>query len=380
MDFSFSEEHEMIRDMCRDFAENELMPIAAELDKTGRFPEELIKKAGELGLMGTTVPEEYGGAGMDTTAYVIAGEELCRACPATGIIIGAHLSLVTMPIYHYGTEEQRQKYVTPMAKGEKLGCLGLTEPDAGSDAGNLKTTAKLEGDHYIVNGTKQFITNAAEADICLLMVQTNKDRGQRGLSALIVEMDTPGFTVGKHEEKMGIRATSTCSLTFENMKVPAENLLGKEGQGFRIAMWTLDGGRISVAAQALGICRAALEKAVQYSKERVQFGKPISSFQSIQWMLANMATEIESVRWLTYYTAWLKDQGLPYGKFAAMAKLKGSEVSNFVCNKALQIHGGYGYTMDYDLERHLRDARITEIYEGTSEIQRLVIARFLLKE
>jgi alkylation response protein AidB-like acyl-CoA dehydrogenase len=379
MDFSLTEEHEMLRGMCRDFAEKDIMPLAEELDKTGRFPEELIKKAAELGLMGVTIPEKYGGAGMDTISYVIAGEEICRACPGTGVIIAAHQSLAAVPICDFGTEEQKQKYLIPLAKGEKLGCLGLTEPDAGSDAGNVKTTAKLEGDHYIVNGTKQFITNAAEAHICVLVVSTDKSRGQRGLSALIVETDTPGFTVGKHEEKMGIRASSTCSLTLEDMAVPKENLLGKEGQGFRIALHTLDGGRISIGAQALGICRAAFEKALQFSKERVQFGKPISSFQAIQWMLADMATEIEAARWLTYYAAWLKDQGLPYGKVAAMAKLKSSEVSNFVCNKALQIHGGYGYIAEYGLERHLRDARITEIYEGTSEIQRLVIANMLLK-
>ncbi len=379
MDFSFSEEHKMLRDMCRDFAENEIMPIAEELDKTCRYPEEIIKKAGELGLMGITIPEKYGGAGMDTISYVIAGEELCRACAGTGIIIGAHLSLAAMPIYEFGTEEQKQKYLVPLAKGEKLGCLGLTEANAGSDAGNVQTTAKLEGDYYIVNGTKQFITNAGEADICVLVVSTDKSRGQRGLSALIVETDTPGFKVGKHEDKMGIRASSTCELVFENMKVPKENLLGNEGRGFRIALQTLDSGRISIGAQALGICRAAFEKALAYSKERIQFGKPISSFQAIQWMLADMATEIEAVRWLTYYAAWLKDQGRPSSLVAAMAKLKSSEVSNFVCNKALQIHGGYGYIAEYGLERHLRDARITEIYEGTSEIQRLVIARSLLK-
>ncbi len=379
MDFDLTEEHKMVQEMCREFAENEIIPVADELDKTGRFPEEIIKKAAELGLMGITIPEEYGGAGMDTISYLIAGEELSRGCPGTAVIIAAHQSLVAVPIYEFGTEEQRQKYVIPMAKGEKLGCLGLTEPGAGSDAGAVTTSARLEGDHYVVNGAKQFITNAAEADICLLIVSTDKSRGQRGLSALIVETDTPGFAVGKHEEKMGIRASSTCELNFENMKVPKENLLGKEGHGFIISMKTLDGGRISIAAQALGICRAAFEKALQFSKERVQFGKPISKFQAIQWMLADMATEMEAARWLAYRTAWLKDQGRPYSLEAAMTKLKTSELSNFVCNKALQIHGGYGYIRDYGLERHLRDARITEIYEGTSEIQRLVIAMRLLK-
>ena len=379
MDFSLTEEHEMIRDMVRDFVESELIPVADELDRTARFPKEIIEKASELGLMGMTIPEEYGGAGMDTISYLIAGEELSRGCPGTAVIIAAHHSLVVDPIFRFGTEQQRKKYVVPLATGEKIGCLGLTEPGAGSDAGAVSTTAQLEGDHYIVSGSKQFITNAAEADVCLLIVNTDKSRGTRGLSALIVETDTPGFKIGKHEEKMGIRASSTCELIFENMKVPRENLLGKEGQGFIIAMKTLDSGRLSIAAQALGICRAAFEKALRYSKERRQFGRPISSFQAIQWMLADMATEMEAVRWLAYRAAWLKDQGLPYSREAAMVKLKSSEVSNFVCNKALQIHGGYGYIRDYGLERHLRDARITEIYEGTSEIQRLVIANHLLK-
>jgi butyryl-CoA dehydrogenase len=380
MDFCLTEEQKMIRDMCRDFAEKEIMPVAAEIDSTERFPKEIVKRAAELGLMGITIPEKYGGAGMDTIAYLVASEEICRACPSTGVIIGAHQSLAAGPIFNFGSEEQKRKYLVPLAKGEKLGCLGLTEPAAGSDVGNIQTTAKLEGDHYVVNGSKQFITNGGEANICVLVVSTNRSRGPRGLSVLIVETDSPGFKVGKHEKKLGIRGSSTCGLSFDNMKVPKENLLGREGQGFRIAMETFDSGRILVSAQALGICRAALEKAVRFSKERVQFGKPISSFQAVQWMLADMATEMESARWLACHAAWLKDQGLPYGDAAAMAKLKASEVSNFVCNKALQIHGGYGYIADYGIERCLRDARITEIYEGTSEIQRLVIAHSLLKK
>jgi butyryl-CoA dehydrogenase len=378
MDFNFTEEHEMIRQMCRDFAQNEVAPMAEELDKTGKFPYKLFKRMGELGLMGITVPEEYGGAGLDTVSYLIAMEEVSRACASTAVIMAVNNSLVGGPIKNFGTDEQKEKYLTPLASGQKLGCYGLTESGAGSDAGAVTTQAILKGDVYMVNGAKHFITNGAEADICVMIVSTDRRRGNRGLSALIVETDTPGFKVSKKEEKLGLHATSTCELVFEDMEVPAQNLLGKEGRGFLIAMKTLDAGRISIGGQALGIAGAAFDRALAYSKERVQFGKPIAANQGLQWMLADMATEMEAARLLMYYAAWRMDNGLPFAKEASMAKLKTSEVSNFVCNKALQIHGGYGYTRDYVVERNLRDARITEIYEGTSEIQRGIIAKALL--
>ena len=378
MDFTFTEEHEMIRDMCRDFAENEVAPVAADLDKTGQFPHKLVNRMGELGLMGICVPQEYGGAGMDMTSYLIAMEEIACVCASTAVIMAVNNSLVCSPINKFSNEQQKEKYLKPLASGQKLGCYGLTESGAGSDAGSVTTSAILKGDHYIVNGAKHFITNGAEADICVMIVSTDRRRGNRGLSALIVETNSPGFNVSKQEEKLGLHATSTCELVFEDLRVPAENLLGKEGRGFLIAMKTLDAGRISIGGQALGICRSAFGRALAYSKERVQFGKPNAANQGLQWMLADMATEMEAARLLMYYAAWRKDNGLPFAKEAAMAKLKTSEVSNFVCNKALQIHGGYGYTRDYVVERNLRDARITEIYEGTSEIQRGIIASALL--
>jgi butyryl-CoA dehydrogenase len=368
----------MIRRMCRDFARDEVAPMAEELDKTGKFPYKLIKRMGELGLMGITVPEEYGGAGLDTTSYLIAMEEISRACASTAVIMAVNNSLVCGPIKKFGNEEQKEKFLKPLASGEKLGCYGLTESGAGSDAGAVTTQAVLKGDVYVVNGAKHFITNGAEADICVMIVSTDRRRGNRGLSALIVETDTPGFKVSKKEEKLGLHATSTCELVFEDMEVPAENLLGKEGRGFLIAMKTLDAGRISIGGQALGIAGAAFDRALVYAKERVQFGKPIGANQGLQWILADMATEMEAARLLMYYAAWRMDNGLSFAKEASMAKLKTSEVSNFVCNKALQIHGGYGYTRDYVVERNLRDARITEIYEGTSEIQRGIIAKALL--
>ena len=368
----------MIRDMCRDFAENEVAPVAADLDKTGQFPHKLVNRMGELGLMGICVPQEYGGAGMDMTSYLIAMEEIACVCASTAVIMAVNNSLVCSPINKFSNEQQKEKYLKPLASGQKLGCYGLTESGAGSDAGSVTTSAILKGDHYVVNGAKHFITNGAEADICVMIVSTDRRRGNRGLSALIVETNSPGFNVSKQEEKLGLHATSNCELVFEDLKVPAENLLGKEGRGFLIAMKTLDAGRISIGGQALGICRSAFGRALAYSKERVQFGKPIAANQGLQWMLADMATEMEAARLLMYYAAWRKDNGLPFAKEAAMAKLKTSEVSNFVCNKALQIHGGYGYTRDYVVERNLRDARITEIYEGTSEIQRGIIASALL--
>jgi butyryl-CoA dehydrogenase len=378
MDFNFTEEHEMIRQMCRDFAQNEVAPVAEDLDKNGKFPYKLVKRMGELGLMGITVPEEHGGAGLDTMSYLIAMEEISRACASTAVIMAVNNSLVCGPIKNFGNDEQKEKFLKPLASGQKLGCYGLTEAGAGSDAGAVTTQAVLKGDVYVVNGAKHFITNGAEADTCVMIVSTDRRRGNRGLSALIVDTGTPGFKVSKKEEKLGLHATSTCELVFEDMEVPAENLLDKEGRGFRIAMKTLDAGRISIGGQALGIAGAAFDRALVYSKERVQFGKPIAANQGLQWTLADMATEMEAARLLMYYAAWRMDNGLSFAKEASMAKLKTSEVSNFVCNKALQIHGGYGYTRDYVVERNLRDARITEIYEGTSEIQRGIIAKALL--
>lgn len=379
MNFCLTEEQQMVQNVAREFAEDKVRPLAAELDQTGRFPAELINQMAELGFLGVVFPEEYGGAGMDYISYAVVVEEISCACGSTGIIMSAHSSLVCDPIYAYGTEEQKRRFLVPLVKGKKIGCYGLTEPGAGSDAASIKTTAELSGDEWIINGTKLFITNGAEAEVILVFAVTDKEKGKRGISAFIVEKNTPGFSVGKVEEKLGVHASSTAELIFEDCRVPKENLLGERGKGLRIALETLDGGRIGVAAQAIGIARAALEESVKYAKERQQFGRPIASFQAIQWMLADMATEIDAARFLALRAAFLKDKGQPYAKEAAMAKLFASEVSSRVTRKGVQIHGGYGYTKDYPVERFFRDARITEIYEGTSEIQRLVIAANLLK-
>jgi alkylation response protein AidB-like acyl-CoA dehydrogenase len=385
MDFELNEEQKMIQEMTRDFCEKEVKPLAEEIDKEHRYPKELVARMAELGLMGICVPEEYGGAGMDTVSYAIALEEISLGCASTGVIMSVNNSLVCDPILDFGNEEQKKKFLTPLASGEKLGCLALTEPGAGSDAAAIKTTAVLDDGEYVINGTKLFITNGREADTIVLMAVTDKEKGHRGISAFIIEADTPGYSVGKIEDKLGIHGTSTAELIFENARIPKENLLGKEGEGFKIALSTLDGGRVGIAAQALGIARASLEAAISYSKERVQFGKPIATLQAIQWMIADMACELDAARLLTYRAACLKDKKrtdpkLRYSLQGAMCKLKAAEVASFCANKALQIHGGYGYTSDYPLERHLRDAKITEIYEGTSEIQRLVIASTLLKD
>lgn len=379
MDFYLSEEQKLVRDTARDFAENQVKPLAAELDATSRFPAELIPQLAEMGFMGVAYPEKYGGAGMDYVSYAIVIEEISRACASTGVIISAHSSLACDPIYNYGTEEQKMKFLKPMASGKKIGCLGLTEPGAGSDAANVKTTAELVGNEWVINGTKLFITNGGQAEVAVTLGVTDKDKGTKGISAFIIEKGTPGFTIGKSEKKLGINASSTTELIFENCRIPKENLLGERGAGFKVALSTLDGGRIGIAAQAVGIARAALEESVKYSKERQQFGKPIAEFQAIQWMIADMATEIDAARLLTLRAAFLKDKGERYSKEAAMAKLFASETATRVTHKGIQIHGGYGYTKDYPLERFYRDARITEIYEGTSEIQRLVIAANLLK-
>lgn len=379
MDFKLSKEQEMIRTVMREFAENEVKPIAAEIDESGRFPRETVEKMARYHMMGIPFPVEYGGAGGDDIAYAIAVEELSKVCATTGVILSAHTSLACWPIYEYGTEEQKQKYLIPLAKGEKLGAFGLTEPNAGTDAAGQQTVAVLDGDNYILNGTKLFITNGGEADIYIIFAMTDKSKGSRGISAFIVEKDYPGFSIGKIEDKMGIRGSSTAELIFRDCVVPKENLLGKEGEGFKIAMKTLDGGRIGIAAQALGIAEGALEESIKYIKERQQFGRPLSKFQGLQWMLADMATAIEAAKLLVYRAAYNKSNGLPYNKEAAMAKLYAANVAMDVTTKAVQLHGGYGYTKDYPVERMMRDAKITEIYEGTSQVQQMVIAANLLR-
>jgi len=379
MDFRLSEEHKLVRDTARDFAQSVVAPRAAEIDEEEEFPWDIWKQAAELGFTGITVPDEYGGAGMDTLSYVLMGEEISKVCASTAIVLGVQVSLVCEPILRWGSEELKRKYLVPLAKGEVVGCMAMTEPNAGSDVGGIRTKAVLDGDEWVLNGTKLFISNAKEAGIAIVFAQTDPGRGKRGFSAFVVEADTPGYQVTKKEKKLGIRGSSTCEIVLEDVRVPKENVLGAPGDGFKIGMWTLDGGRILVAAQAVGIAQAALEAAVNYSKERNQFGRPISSFQGLQFMLADMATELEAARLLTYKAACLKDAGEDYVMLASMAKLKAAEVSEFVTSKALQIHGGYGYIKEFPLERYWRDARITQIYEGTSEIQRLIIARRLLR-
>lgn len=379
MNFRLSEEHEMIRKMVRDFAEKEVAPTAAERDEEERFDREIFDKMAELGLTGIPWPEEYGGIGSDYLAYCIAVEELSRVCASTGVTLSAHTSLAGWPIYKFGSEEQKQKYLKPMAQGEKIGGYGLTEPGSGSDAGGMRTTACLEGDHYILNGSKIFITNGGIADIYVVFALTDPSSKHKGTSAFIIEKDFPGFSVGKKEKKLGIRSSPTTEIIFEECKVPKENLLGQEGEGFKIAMMTLDGGRNGIAAQAVGIAQGALDASVAYAKERHQFGKPIAANQGISFKLADMATSIEASRLLTYQAAWLESNGLPYGKESAMSKLLAGDTAMKVTTEAVQIFGGYGYTKDYPVERYMRDAKITQIYEGTQEIQRLVISRMLTK-
>lgn len=377
MKFKLSEEHEMIRKMVRDFAEKEVAPSAAERDEEERFDREIFDKMAELGLTGIPWPEEYGGIGSDYLAYAIAVEELSRVCASTGVTLSAHTSLASWPIYKFGTEEQKKKYLVPLAQGTKIGAYGLTEPNSGSDAGGMKTTARKVGDKYILNGSKIFITNGGVADIYIVFALTDPEKRHRGTSAFIIEKDFPGFKVGKKESKLGIRSSPTTEIIFEDCQVPAENLLGEEGQGFKIAMMTLDGGRNGIAAQAVGIAQGAFDLALNYAKERVQFGKPIIENQGISFKLADMATNIEAARLLTYQAAWLESEGLPYGKASAMAKLFAGDTAMAVTTEAVQIFGGYGYTKEYAVERMMRDAKITQIYEGTQEIQRLVISRML---
>ena len=378
MSFKTTEVHENLRQKVREFAENEVKPIAFMLDQNNEFPTEAIKKFAEMGLMGIPYPTEYGGAGMDTLSYAIAVEELSRVDGGTGVILSAHVSLGSYPIYAFGTEEQKQKYLVPLASGEKLGAFGLTEPNAGSDAGGTETTAVLEGDHYILNGGKIFITNADKADTYVVFAVTTPGIGTRGISAFIVEKGWEGFTFGDHYDKMGIRSSSTAELIFNNVKVPKENLLGKEGEGFKIAMATLDGGRIGIASQALGIAQGAFENALAYSKERIQFGKPIAQQQIISFKLADMATKIRAARFLVYSAAELKENHEPFGMESAMAKQYASDICLEVVNDALQIFGGTGYLKGMEVERAYRDAKICTIYEGTNEIQRVVIASHLI--
>jgi len=379
MDFLLNEEEKMMQDMVRNFAAKEVAPLAAKMDETGEFPIELVKKMGELGLMGVDVPEEYGGAGMNYMCYAIAIEEIARYCGNTSVIMSVNNSLVCSPLQKFATEEQKKKYLTPLASGKKLGCFGLTEPNAGSDAGSIQTTAVKDGDSYILNGSKIFITNATHADTALIFASTDKSLKHKGITCFIVEKGMKGFEVGKIEHKLGINASGTAELVLQDVRVPAENRLGSEGEGFKIAMYTLDCGRIGIAAQALGIARGALEESIKFAKERVQFGKPIAEFQAIQWMIADMATEIDAARLLVRRAAFLKDSGHKFSKESSMAKLFAAETAMKATTKAIQIHGGYGYSKEYPVERYFRDAKITEIYEGTSEIQRLVIASNILK-
>ena len=383
MDFTLSKEHEMARQLFKDFAENEVKPLAQEVDETEVFPRATVDKMAKLGFLGIPVPKEYGGQGCDPLTYAMCVEELSKVCGTTGVIVSAHTSLCVDPILTYGTEEQKQKYVVPLAKGEKLGAFGLTEPGAGTDAQGQQTKAVLDGDEWVLNGSKCFITNGKEADIYIVIAVTGKvekrGRVQKEISAFIVEKGTPGFTFGTKEAKMGIRGSSTYELIFTDCRIPKENLLGAKGKGFAIAMHTLDGGRIGIAAQALGIAEGALETTINYVKERKQFGRSIAQFQNTQFQLADMATKVEAAKLLVYKAAMAKATQKSYSFEAAQAKLYAAEVAMEVTTKAVQLHGGYGYIREYNVERMMRDAKITEIYEGTSEVQRMVISGSLLK-
>ena len=378
MDFQLTEEQRMFRRMVREFAEQEIAPRAEEIDATDEFPWDIFRKMGQVGLLGLPFPEKYGGSGSDYVSQAIALEEVARASGAMAIVLDAHTSLCCEPIYLFGTEEQKQKYLSPAARGEKIGCFGLTEPQAGSDAGATRTRAVRDGDEWVINGQKNFITNGSIADFAVITAKTNPEKGTRGISAFIVEKGTPGFQPGRDEEKMGLRGSVTSELFFEDCRIPAENLLGQENEGFKQFLVTLDAGRIAIAAMAVGLAQGAFERAVAYAKERVQFGRPIAKFQAIQWMIADMATEIEAARLMVYRAAWLKERGKRFTKEAAMAKLFATEVSERACRKAIQIHGGYGYVREYEVERMYRDQRLCAIGEGTNEIQRLVIARQVL--
>ena len=377
MNFKFNEEEQEIIDMLHDFAVKEVAPLAAEIDEQERFPEETWHKLADMGMMGIAYPEEYGGAGLSYLTYIACCEELAKHCATTSVMVSAHSSLCCWPIEHFGTEEQKQKYLPALCSGEKLGAFGLTEPGAGTDAAMQKTTAEDKGDHWLINGSKIFITNAGYASVFVIFAMTDKSLGTKGISAFIVDRDTPGFSVGAHEKKMGIRGSSTCELIFDNCKVPKENLLGEVGKGFKIAMMTLDGGRIGIGAQALGIAQGCIDQTVKYTQERIEFGKRISQFQNTQFQLADMQTKVDAARLLIYRAAQAKQDGEPYSHLAAMGKLFASETASDVTRRCVQLVGGYGYTREYPFERMMRDAKITEIYEGTSEVQRMVISGWM---
>jgi alkylation response protein AidB-like acyl-CoA dehydrogenase len=379
VDFRPNEEQEFIRQAARDFAESEIKPGAAERDVTAEFPAELVKQLGELGFMGVAIPEEYGGPGAGHLSYVLALEEICKADAGVGVIMSVNNSLCCEPIYRFGSDLVKEKYLKKLAPGEWLGSYALTEPGAGSDAGALVTTAVKDGNEYVVNGSKSFITNGDSCDVTIAYAKTDLEAPSgKGISALLIEKGTPGFNVGKHEDKLGIRCSDCVGMTFEDCRVPVENLLGEEGEGFKIALATLDIGRLGIAAQGVGIAQACLEESVRYSKEREQFGRPIANFQAIQWKIADMAMNIEAARLLMWRAAWMRDQGERHTLESSMAKLLASETAVRAGLEAVQIHGGYGYIREYPVERFMRDAKITEIYEGTSEVQRLVIARNVL--
>jgi len=380
MNVDLTEEQRQVRDLCRKFADEELRPHARKWDQEHRFPAEAVKKLAEMGLLAVAIPSEWGGAGMDNMSYALAMEEISRGCASTGVTMSVNNSLYCDPVMKFGTPEQKQKWLKPFATGERLGAFALTEPMSGSDAAEMRTVAVRKGDAYVLNGAKNFITNGPQADAILVFAMTDRPKGHKGITAFLVPTDAKGFTRGKPDEKVGIRASGTCSVFFEDLVVPAADRLGGEGEGFKVAMATLDGGRIGIAAQALGIARAALEEARAYAKDRKAFGQPIAGFQAIQFMLADMATEVDAARLLIWRAAAMKDKGVRFSAEAAMAKLYASEMAERVTSKGIQIHGGYGYTTEYDAERHWRDSRITEIYEGTSEIQRVVIAASILKD
>ena len=379
MNLELTDEQKLLQRSVREFAEAEVKPLAKELDETGRFPRETLRKAGDLGLTGITVSPKYGGAGMDHICYAIVMEEIARVCASTSVILSVQNSLYCGTLEHFGTEEQKKRFLVPFARGEKIGCYALTEPQAGSNAAALSTKAVRKGDRYVVNGTKAWITNGGAADAGIIYVNTQPEKGEKGITALVIEKATPGFAVGKEEKKLGIHATACTELSFTDCEVPAANRVGNEGDGYKIALTTLDGGRIGIASQATGIAQGAFEAALAYARQRQAFGHPIAEFQAIQFMLADMATEIDAARLLARRAAWKQDSGGRFSMEAAIAKLFASEMATRVAHKAIQIHGGYGYSREYPVERMFRDARITEIYEGTSEIQRLVIAAWALK-
>ena len=379
MDFKLSKEQEFVRKMVREFAETEVEPIAADVDKEHRFPEETVEKMARYGMMGIPFSKELGGSGGDELSYAITVEELARCCASTAVIVSAHTSLCCWPISKYGTKEQKEKYLPDLLSGKKLGAFGLTEPGAGTDAAGQQTRAELDGDEWVINGSKVFITNGGYADVFVVMAMTDKSQGTHGISSFIIEKGDEGFSIGKTEDKMGIHGSSTTELIFQNVRIPKDRLLGKIGKGFKVAMSTLDGGRIGIASQALGIAQGAFDKTVEYMKQRKQFGRKLTQFEGLQFYIADMATRIQAARNLVYEAACKVDSGEPYGEAAAMAKLYAAETAMYVTTKAVQLHGGYGYTADYPVERMMRDAKITEIYEGTSEVQKMVIAANELK-